>query len=261
MLVGHPPFSGDNQLAITMAHVHQPPPELPESIPEDVRSLVMRALAKDPAQRPPTTTAFAEEAREIQRRLAPAPAAAALAPTVSTEAAPATAVSSKVADPATAVMPPSLVKQGSGPAVLSGDFVQQTRKRGRLIAYVSAALVALLIALVLWAVSNNDHNLAASASDPTTVATTPATVAPTTAATAAPAPPTTAGPTVLVDANALIGLNKKEATQRLVALGFVVKQKESKGHGNLPKDTVVAVEPNGAVPPGSTITIEVSGRK
>jgi beta-lactam-binding protein with PASTA domain len=65
----------------------------------------------------------------------------------------------------------------------------------------------------------------------------------------------------LVDSNALIGLNKKDATQRLVALGFVVKQTQSKGHGNLPKDTVVAVEPNGAVAPGSTITIEVSGKK
>src|SRR4051794_22329525 len=84
MLVGHPPFTGDNELAITMAHVHQAPPELPESIPADVRSLVTRALAKDPAQRPPTAAAFADEARRALQRLT---SSAVFAPTVSTEAA------------------------------------------------------------------------------------------------------------------------------------------------------------------------------
>src|SRR3954451_22586172 len=181
MLVGHPPFVGDNQLAITMAHVHQAPPDLPESIPADVRSLLMRALAKDPAQRPPTTTAFAEEAGDIERRLTPAlAAAAAFAPTVSTEAATPTAISSEVENPATAVMPSNLVKQSTGPAALGGDFVRHTRKRGRVIAYLTAAAVALLIVLVVWSVSNHDDNLAASATDPATTVTTAATVAPTT---------------------------------------------------------------------------------
>ncbi|HZX54854.1 MAG TPA: serine/threonine protein kinase [Ilumatobacteraceae bacterium] len=267
MLVGRPPFGGDNPLAVTMAHVHQPAPDLPESIPAEVRSLIMGALAKDPAQRPASAAAFAEEAGDIERRLTPAlAAAAAFAPTVSTEAATPTAISSEVENPATAVMPSNLVKQSTGPAALGGDFVRHTRKRGRVIAYLTAAAVALLVVLVVWSVSNHDDNLAASASDPATTVTTAATVAPTTAtptaqAPTSQAPTTTAGPTVLVDSNALIGLNKKDATQRLVALGFVVKQKESKGHGNLPKDTVVGVEPNGPVPPGSTITIEVSGKK
>jgi hypothetical protein len=223
--------------------------------------LIMRALAKDPAQRPPTAQGFAAESRDIERRLDPAPAAAALAATVSTEAAAATAVSSKVANPATAVMPPSLVKQGAAPAALGTDFVRQTRTRRRIIASVMAGAVALVLAFVVWNTTNHEDNLAGSATAPAATTTTPLAVAPTTSAPTAPAPSTTAGPTVLVDSNALVGLNKKDATQRLVALGFVVKQKESKGHGNLPKDTVVAVEPNGAVPPGSTITIEVSGKK
>src|SRR4051794_31166564 len=216
MLVGRPPFRGDNPLAVTMAHVHQPAPDLPESIPAEVRSLIMGALAKDPAQRPPSAAAFAEEAGDIERRLTPAFAAAAFAPTVSTEAATPTAISSEVENPATAVMPLNLVKQGTGPAALGGDFVRQTRRRGRVIAYLTAAAVALLLVLVIWSVSNHDDNLAASASAPATTATTTPTVAPTTATPTAPTPTaatTTAGPTVLVDSKALIGLNKKEATQ------------------------------------------------
>src|SRR3954453_3668187 len=259
MLVAQPPFVGDNQLAITMAHVHQAPPDLPESIPADVRSLILRALAKDPARRPPTAQAFAAEARDIERRLVPTSAGVEFAPTVSMEAAAATAVSSKVANPATAVMPPSLVKQGAAPAALGTDFVRQTRTRRRIVSSVIAGAVALVLAFVIWNTTNHDDNLAGSATAPAATTTTPLAVAPTTPT--APAPTTTAGPTVLVDSNALVGLNKKDATQRLVALGFVVKQKESKGHGNLPKDTVVGVEPNGPVPPGSTITIEVSGKK
>jgi eukaryotic-like serine/threonine-protein kinase len=261
MLVGHPPFAGDNSLAITMAHVHQAPPELPDSIPADVRSLVMRALAKDPVQRPPTAAVFADDARQAQQRLT---SSAEFAPTVSTEAAASTALSPEVADPATSVMPPSLVKQSGRPSVLGGDFVRQARKRGRVIAYAAAAVLAVIVGLVLWNVTSNDDNIAASASDSTPVATTPptpaTTVAPTTGSPAS-STATAAAPTVLVDANALIGLNKKDATKRLVALGFVVKEKDSKGHGNVPKDTVVAVEPNGQVAPGSTITIEVSGKK
>ncbi|GAA4449693.1 serine/threonine-protein kinase [Phytohabitans houttuyneae] len=50
-LAGHPPFMGDNPVAIAMMHLDTPPPELPADVPPAVRAVVLRALEKDPADR------------------------------------------------------------------------------------------------------------------------------------------------------------------------------------------------------------------
>ena len=265
MLAGHPPFSGDSPFAVTLAQVHHVPPDLPSSIPVGVRSLIMRSLAKNPGARPQSATEFADEARALQRQLMPAPVEAlehvegdttrANASTVATAAAATTAMVAAVGNPGTEVMPPGLLPNSGAPAMLGDDFVRRSRTRGKLVASLVAGGLALLVALVLWNLGN-DTKSAPSVPD---VTTTPA--ATTTVVPASVAVSTTAGATVLVDPNALIGLNKREATQRLVALGFVVKEKKTSGHGNVAKDTVVGVEPSGQVPPGATITIEVSGKK
>jgi serine/threonine-protein kinase len=62
-LTGNPPFTGDNPLQVAVRHLDDEPPELPEDIPQPVRDLVARALAKDPADRFPTAAAMAEAAR------------------------------------------------------------------------------------------------------------------------------------------------------------------------------------------------------
>ena len=54
LLTAHLPFPGDNAVAVAMAHVNQPPP--PPStyvpgLPRDVEAIVLKALAKDPADR------------------------------------------------------------------------------------------------------------------------------------------------------------------------------------------------------------------
>jgi serine/threonine protein kinase len=256
LLVGHPPFTGDSPLAVTLAQVQQPPPDLPESIPAQVRSLIMRSLAKDPAERPPSAADFAREARDLQGWLTSAP-------TISMAAAATTAMTAHVANPATDVMPPALLptNRPAAPAMLGDDFVRQSRKRGRKILWLVAAGAAVLIALVLlWNVSGGDGNLALSTTGVETSPAPTSTIQPSTTTSVA-AVSTSSGPTVLVDPNALIGLNKREATQRLVALGFRVEEKKAAGHGNVAKDTVVGVEPNGQVPPGATITIEIAGKK
>jgi serine/threonine protein kinase len=61
MLAGETPFEGD-MLAVMRHHIKTPPPPLREKnrkVPKSVARVVMGALAKDPAQRPPTATAFA----------------------------------------------------------------------------------------------------------------------------------------------------------------------------------------------------------
>lgn len=62
-LTGGPPFTGDNPLQVAVRHLDDEPPELPHEIPQPVRDLVARALAKDPADRYPTGAAMAKAAR------------------------------------------------------------------------------------------------------------------------------------------------------------------------------------------------------
>ncbi len=67
-LVGHRPFSGESQIAIALAQVNDPPPPLPQTIPEPVRALIMSMLAKDPEGRPANATALADAADALRRQ-------------------------------------------------------------------------------------------------------------------------------------------------------------------------------------------------
>jgi serine/threonine-protein kinase len=61
-LVGTPPFGGRSVSAIGFGHLTAPPPDPREVRPELSAALaeaVLRALAKDPAERPTTATALA----------------------------------------------------------------------------------------------------------------------------------------------------------------------------------------------------------
>jgi eukaryotic-like serine/threonine-protein kinase len=59
LLTGAPPFSGESIVATALAHVGQPAPALPESIPEPIHTTVMAGLAKRPEDRPRPAAAFA----------------------------------------------------------------------------------------------------------------------------------------------------------------------------------------------------------
>ena len=63
-LSGRRPFDGDNPLEIAMKHVRDQPRPLPGDIPPQVRMIVERALAKDPASRWPSASALAAVARQ-----------------------------------------------------------------------------------------------------------------------------------------------------------------------------------------------------
>ncbi|MET8040698.1 protein kinase [Micromonospora sp. NPDC005215] len=68
-LAGRRPFEGDNPLDIAMRHVRETPRPLPADIPPQVRALVERALAKDPAARWPSAAALAGVARQLKAAL------------------------------------------------------------------------------------------------------------------------------------------------------------------------------------------------
>ena len=66
-LVGHRPFTGESQIAIALKQVNEPPPALPDTVPEGVRALIMSMLDKDPGNRPMTATKLAEAADALLR--------------------------------------------------------------------------------------------------------------------------------------------------------------------------------------------------
>lgn len=64
MLTGRLPFSGDSAVAVAMKHVQEepiPPRRLNPQIPAGLEALVLRAMAKDPAQRPRSAQEFAQQ--------------------------------------------------------------------------------------------------------------------------------------------------------------------------------------------------------
>jgi serine/threonine protein kinase len=64
-LTGKRPFEADTPVAIALAHVREPVPELPAEVPTDLAAVTERALAKDPEARYPDAGAFAAAVRTI----------------------------------------------------------------------------------------------------------------------------------------------------------------------------------------------------
>jgi serine/threonine-protein kinase len=64
-LAGHPPFEGESPIAVAIQHVQEEPPPLPLDVPDPVRALVARAMAKNPADRFPSAEAMAAEASRM----------------------------------------------------------------------------------------------------------------------------------------------------------------------------------------------------
>ena len=61
LVTGRPPFSGDNAIAIGFAHLSEvptPPRELRKDLPPALDAAILAALAKSPADRPPSASAF-----------------------------------------------------------------------------------------------------------------------------------------------------------------------------------------------------------
>jgi len=68
MLMGRPPFSSNNPMEVLAAHVRSPVPPL-MGCPERVAQVVMKALAKEPAQRQQTVEALEQECAQVLAEL------------------------------------------------------------------------------------------------------------------------------------------------------------------------------------------------
>ncbi len=109
MITGRPPFEGDSAVAIMMKHVTEPVPDICEidgNVPDELVTIVQKALAKDPAQRFQTAAQLSAALRSVESALGANPATILSFPEPEGSAATA-ALPSKPAVPAASVAPPS----------------------------------------------------------------------------------------------------------------------------------------------------------
>jgi serine/threonine-protein kinase len=74
MVAGRPPFVAESPVAVALAHVREDPAPLDqvaEGVPSNLAAASMAALAKDPAERPPSAADFASMLRESTLPLLP----------------------------------------------------------------------------------------------------------------------------------------------------------------------------------------------
>jgi hypothetical protein len=237
-LTGSRPFPGDNPVAVALAHLRSPVPPLPEHVPEPVRELIERALAKDPAERFATAAALSRAAATLSdssgqtgpaaRRGMPVPAARAeddaLEPTGLLE-----------------VVPVPQPRRHRSARRLSGAGARSSRQA---VAAAAALLALLTVGVGLRAASSTTEQADAEAA-----------AAPVVSAAASPSPSPTGPPKVTLDSSAYVGKPVEEVRRELSALGLVPSVAYD-GSG-LPVGTVSDMEPSGPLDLGSVVLLHV----
>lgn len=280
-LAGHRPFTGESQIAIALKQVNDPPPELPDSVPEPVRALIMSMLAKDPGQRPVNATKLAEAADALLRHDTDAAieavpallnrldrpagedeAATEVLPSAGT--APTAVVSSSEASaPAPSARTPEQPREeraafaapkdentddqggGTGKSSASGDDEGAGNDEKRGAAAWRWPLITLLVLVVLALLGSWLLPIltggAEDSSDPTPTATETITAEPDTVE--------------VVEAD-LVGLPVEEATEQLEEMGLEVEAEAVES--SQPPGIVTSVAPTGQLPEGTRVTLSYS---
>ena len=286
-LTGARPFPGDSPVAVAIAHLREPPPPLPETVPAPVRALVERAMAKDPADRFPDAATMADEAERLRGLDTGRDGGLAALPVAPPVAARAEGAADPLPDSALAAT--GLLQQADRP--VPGGRARSSR---RIVSAAAALLAVLAVGLGVRSALEEPAPLPAAAPASATVpqievgtpedrasaAVTAAGLSPTrrtdtsrtvpaggvlavepAAGTALePGAPVvlvvSTGPaTVRVDAAALLGTPAAEARALLAGMGLVPRLAYD-GTGR-PVGTVSAVEPAGDVAVGSVVLLRV----
>ena len=240
-LAGRRPFDGPDPVEVAMRRVSETPAPLPADVPAPVRELVERTLATDPAARIPDAAALVPAVAGAAAGRAPEPAdertATRVLPVV------------PVQQPATATLPVGPVAAAPVPPALPAlddRTDDEDDDRGRLRRLVVPVLVGLVAtALVVT-------GLVLGTRDVPTVA--PAAAGPTTTA---PPTPVAARPTstyVRVDPAKHVGQQVTAVQAWLTGLDLTVTLVAVE-RADLPDGQVIALEPTGDLPVGTTVTV------
>jgi tRNA A-37 threonylcarbamoyl transferase component Bud32 len=220
-LAGHRPFQADTPIATALAQIQQDVPPLPGSVPPALAAVVLRALAKNPAERFADGAELAEALRAAGDGTPPAAAAAAVPPLAAdtTQLMTATAAAAPVAPspPAEQVAPPAHV-------------TTTTKERSRWPLYAAALLVLIVVAALLvahpW--TDNSSDTAADGQD-----------------------------TVRVRKADYLGEPAAAVRKALEAKGLETETDLQPNDGSEDAGTVADLTPAGKVATGATITLKV----
>jgi serine/threonine-protein kinase len=232
-LTGHAAFDGENAVTIALKQVREEPEPLPDVLPSRVRTLIRRALAKDPSQRFPDGAAFlaAVEAVRDGRSIDPAPSTV-VAPAVEASPAPAPAQT----------RPPAPARPARGrrraPAGASAVRPPDRRRRSRiavvllpLLGLLAGAGIAAMVLQGLAGAGNPPAEAAARQQD---------------------------DPGIVLDEEDFVGRPADEVAVQLAALGLTV-QRELRESADAEPGTVIGVQPTGErLDPGATVEIVVA---
>lgn len=250
-LTGHRPFEKESPVATALAHLHDPVPPLPDSVPADLAAVVGRALAKVPAERYPDASAFAAALRgtgEATTQVVPLPMTPA-ADAPATQVLPATGVLPLAGAAAAAGAAGGAASAAPPPQREDGED-QRRRSNGPLIAVVLAAIA--LVALATWWAFGRD-------TDTTDVP--PAPVTPSVSASESPrespTPSETASESATIDLDEgdYLGRDVDEVVDDLRGLGLDPEPVAIANPGDEQAGTVADVTPTRGLEEGDAVTV------
>ncbi|GAA4169450.1 protein kinase domain-containing protein [Gryllotalpicola koreensis] len=257
-VAGRRPFTGESQVAIAMAQINEAPPELPTTVPEPVRNLIMASIAKNPSDRPASAAHLARAAQSLRRGdVASAAAAvpAVLGGTPLTMATQLMPTGTGAPTSATTVYPTAEALATSATPTARAEAARQTKKRSPWTIPL-IVLIVLLVGALVWSLINflGGGNSSAPQTTHTTTHETPHNTPTETS------PPPTAD-SGYIDPNDYVGLTQDAATQKLHSLGWANVTADTSKHAT-DADTVGQVydiDPTQQVPHDLQITLYVYG--
>ncbi|MBZ5738214.1 serine/threonine-protein kinase [Nocardioides mangrovi] len=232
-LAGRRPYGGESAVATALAHIREPVPELPASVPTDLAAVVRRSLAKDPSDRYPEGRAMAAALRD------PATAASRIVAAAPVPVPPAAA---------TQVMAPV----PSAPITSPTPLPEDEERRSWLWPVLGViALVVIAVLVVLLLTRNGDEGT------PTDDETTPTASA--TSESTEPSEPsssdTSVDDIVRIDEEDYLNRPVAEVQRELADLGLRVVTQPVDNPGDKIERDVEAVNPTGALHEGDEVTV------
>jgi eukaryotic-like serine/threonine-protein kinase len=229
-LAGERPFQGETAVATALAHLRDPVPDLPPSVPADLAAVVRRSLAKDPAERFADGNAFAAALRS-----------------------PATAVTSVIAPPVAA--PATQVIAPGPPPTTTTPEAYEEQRRSWFWPVVAVLALVLFAVLVVWLLTRGNGD--GSPTDEVSETPTESSSAP--SSPSEPATTPTEDTTVRIDESQFVNRPLSDVQRELADLGLRVNTERIDNPGDQIEGDVESVNPTGALQVGDTVTVTFWG--
>lgn len=248
-LAGRRPFDAESPVATALAHIREPVPDLPASVPQDLASVVRTALSKDPGERYADGAAMAAALRDPGTAVVPRP------PRV------VPAVAPVPEEPRTQVMPATPVADAPVPVPpatsTTSTAAQPSRSAAGPVVAAVVLLVALAVVLTLLLTGGDDDEPAAG----DVLDSTPASTEPTTdeASTEPTSEPPTEEPSITLNEGEFVGRDFAQVDADLRGMGLRVEPNEQANDNPDQNGRVTALNPNGEVEPNELILVTYFG--